>query len=214
MIPPREKVLVAIPTFDRRIDVGTMAGLSQVPDYYDRPFVLAGMSDIGLARNNIAHEFVENLVQYDWIMWIDSDICFTREDWEFLWEGDEDVVCAQYARKILGMQPANFGLGFTRVHRSVFEKIKDLMRDDGTESAQRFYANGAMRINYFPTGATGDHRWISEDRGFFLLATSAGCKAREETRTKLRHVGLIEFHYPDQIPHWGPRTNGCAADED
>lgn len=200
MIPSRETVLICTPTFDRRIDIGYMTGLFQVLDYFDRPKMLAQNSDIGDARNFLAHDFVENCPQYDWLVWIDSDIIFTREDWELLFEGDEDIVCAQYSRKILGLPPVSFGLGFTRVHRSVYEKIKDLMREDGTENAQRYYSDGAMRVNYHPTGATGDHRYVREDRGFFLLATMTDAKCREETRTRLRHVGSFEYHYPDQIP--------------
>ena len=199
MIPPREKVMIGTPSFDRRIDVGYMAGLFQVLDYFHTPRILTQNSDIGDARNNIAHDFVENS-PYDWIVWIDSDIIFLREDWELLWEGDQDIVCAQYSRKILGMPPCSFGLGFTRVHRSVYEKIKELMREDGREEAQRYYSDGAMRINYHPTGATGDHRYIREDRGFFLLATLTDVKPREETRTHLGHAGTMVYYYPDQIP--------------
>lgn len=202
--PPREHVVIATPTKDRRIDVGYMQGLFQVQDYFERPLILQGMSDIGLARNNLAHEFVENTI-YEWIVWIDSDINFLRSDWELLWEGEEDIVCAEYSKKNLGEPPAEFGMGFVRIHRDVFERIKAHLRDDGTEYAQRFYSKGAMRINYFPTGCTTDHRWIGEDRGFYLMAAMVGATMRVEKRTKLKHIGEFEFQYPDQIPHWGPR---------
>ena len=197
---PREKVLVGMPLHDRRLDVGTVQGLMTCTPFYERPFFMVGMSDICLARNTIAHLFVEKATEYDWLMFIDSDICFSVEDWQLLWEGDDDVVTAPYARKMLGEQPAEFGLGFTRIHRSVFEKIKALNTEEGAEYAQRFIYKSEMHVNYFPNGGTHDHRYVGEDRGFFILASLTDIKPRVERRTKLRHVGPIEFSYPEQIP--------------
>lgn len=195
----REKVFVTMPSMDRRIDIGTMAGLMACTPYYHMPFILAGMSNISLARNELAHIFLHK-TEYEWCMMLDSDIVFTREDWELLWEGDEDVVTAEYAKKILGQPPAKFGLGFTRVHRSVFEKINALQTPEGTEYAGRFYHKGAMMTNFFPNGPTGESRWLSEDHGFFMLCAMTDVKPRLETRTKLKHVGSIEYCYPDQLP--------------
>lgn len=199
MIPHRDKVLVTMPTYDRRIDVGCMAGLVNCLEYYHTPFFMVGMSNISLARNEIAHMFLKS--PFEWMMMVDSDIVFSKEDWLLLWEGDEDIVCAEYSKKIIGEGAARFGLGFTRVHRSVFEKIEALTKEDGSESAQRFYHKGAMMVNYFPNGANSESRWISEDHGFFMLASLCeGVKPRVETRTKLKHVGTLEYHYPDQLP--------------
>jgi hypothetical protein len=156
------------------------------------------MSDISLARNEIVHVFLQTGMQ--WLMWVDSDIVFQVDDWNLLWEGDEDIVTAEYARKIPGLKPAAYGLGFTRVHRSVFVAIEDLHNEDTvTETAQRYYMGGAMKVNFHPCGASGDNRWLGEDRGFFTLAAMAGCTHRLETRTRLKHVGHIEFGYPNQM---------------
>lgn len=198
MIEP-SKVFVGIPSIDRRIDVHCMMGLMRCMPFYGRTYFLLGMSNISLARNEIAHIFMEKS-ECEWLMWIDSDIVFTREDWELLWEGDEDIVTAEYAKKIIGEKPAQFGLGFTRVHRRVFETIREMKTEDGQDYAQRFYHKGAMMVNYFPNGANAAGRWLSEDHGFFMLAQMTDAKPRLETRTRLRHVGMFEFGYPDQIP--------------
>lgn len=201
--PPSEKVWVGIPSYDRRLDIGCVAGLFQCAHLYSRPFFLVGMSNISLARNEIAHIFMEKLPQYEWFVMIDSDIVFTIRDWQLLWDGSEDVVCAEYAKKIVGQSPTQFGLGFCRVHRSVFEKIKALKREDGDnvgeEYAQRFYHKGEMMVNYFPNGANPQGRWLGEDHGFFMLAQLTDIKPRLETRTTLAHVGYFEFSYPNQI---------------
>ena len=196
---PREKILIGMPLHDRRIDVATLQGLMTCAPFYERPFFMVGMSDICLARNTIAHLFVEKATSYDWLVFIDSDIGFSVEDWQLLWEGDEELVTASYARKIFGEPPAEFGLGFTRIHRSVFNKIKELKTDEGAEYAQRFIYKSEMHVNYFPNGGTHDHRYVGEDRGFFILASLTDVKPRVERRTKLRHIGPIEFGYPDQI---------------
>jgi hypothetical protein len=57
-----------------------------------------------------------------------------------------------------------------------------------------------MMINYFPNGPNPAGRFLPEDYGFFTLASLTDVKPRLEKRTKLKHVGLHEFCYPDQIP--------------
>lgn len=197
---PREKILVAMPVYNSMIDAGCVNGLLACAPYYERPLIFAGMSSIALARNEIAHIFVEKLTQYEWIMWIDSDTRFTPDDWNLLWEGDELIVCAEYARKVIGMPPVQFGMGFTRVHRSVYEKIKLLTMDNGEERVHRFYHKGEMMVDYHPNGATAEGRWIGEDQGFFMWAAATDVKPRLETRTRLGHVGPFAYGYPDQIP--------------
>lgn len=196
---PREKVLVAIPSYDYRIDLACITGLFQCLPHYHRPLFFAGNSNVAMARNNVAHMFVEKLTSYDWLMMIDSDTGFTLEDWNLLWEGEEQIVVAEYAKKIIGKSPVKFGLGFTRVHRQVFEKMKALMREDGTERIGRFYNEGEMKVDYFPTGAIESGQWIGEDQGFFMQAAYTDSSVRIETRTRLQHIGRFAYGYPDQI---------------
>lgn len=196
---PREKVLVAIPSYDSRIEAACVAGLMQCLPFYERPFFWCGMSNIALARNEIAHLFVEKFTNYEWLMMVDSDTGFTADDWRLLWEGEEEIVVAEYARKVIGEKPVQFGLGFTRVHRNVFSKIKELKTEDGQERVNRFYHKGNMMVDYYPNGAIQSGRWIGEDQGFFMWAALTESSVRIETRTKLKHVGRFEYGYPDQI---------------
>jgi hypothetical protein len=210
MIPPRDKVLVCIPTLDRRIDVGLLGGLLQCLHLFHHPYIWGGMSDIALARNHIAHKFVEHDTEFDWMMCIDSDIEFDISDWELLWEGDEDIVTAVYSKKVIGEPPAQFGLGFTRIHRSVFEKMKELKNPDGTEMVPRFYDKGQIHLGYYTTGPNSDARWVGEDKSFFFRASLTDATYRLETRTRLRHIGYFAYHYPEQIPDY-PMLTGDGA---
>ena len=192
-------VIICTPSHDRRCDTGTINScLNVLPHLGRNPYYFVGSSDPCLARNMIAHKIVEHS-HFEWLVWVDSDIIFSVDDWMKLWEGTEDLVTSPYAKKFLGMEATKYGLGFTRVHRSVFDRIKNLQNDDGSEMAQRFYMIGEMFVNYHPVGVTGDSRYHGEDRGFFLLASLANVAHRLEDRTRLRHVGPFEFGYPDQI---------------
>lgn len=196
----RDKIIVAMPCYNFLIDAGCVNGMLACLPYYHRPLIWAGNSNIALARNEIVHMFVENMTEVEWLMWIDADTRFTPVDWNLLWEGNEELVCAEYARKVLGLPPVQFGLGFTRVHRSVYERIKALTNEDGTERANRFYHKGVMMVDYHPNGAMASGKWIGEDHGFFMFANLAEAKLRIETRTRLGHAGNFEYGYPNQIP--------------
>jgi len=197
---PREKILVAMPVHNYMLDVECVSGLLACAPLYHRPLFFAGHSNIAHARNIMAHTFVEKATEYDWLMWIDADTVFKVDDWKLLWDGDEEVVVAEYAKKILGQPPVQFGFGFTRVHRNVYERIKALMHEDGAERVNRFYHDGQMMVDYHPNGALQSGKWIGEDQGFFMWAGMAEAKLRLETRTRLGHAGRFVYGYPDQIP--------------
>jgi len=205
---PREQILVAIPAGDSKIDCGCVMGLMMCLEYYHRPLFYGGCSNIQFARNSIAHRFMEEST-YDWLMMIDSDIQFTRDDWMTLWEGDEKIVIGDYSKKKLGEASAKHGLGFTRVHRSVFEKIKDLKTDTGEDMARRYYHKGTLMVDYFPQGAIGAGEWIGEDQGFLMWCANVENAVRWETRTKLTHVGRFEYCYPVQLPGWSRNEEGA-----
>ena len=191
------KIFYGVPCATRNIDVDcAIAIFKTVHQYGGQTYFHMGISDIALARNLVVQKFL--LSECDWLMMIDSDIIFSDDDWNFLWEGDEDIVTAPYARKIPGKSPALFGLGFTRVNRRVFHSIDALQKDDSSPFVDQFYMDGAIHSHYFPNGVTGDSRWLGEDRGFFTLCAMASIPYRMEPRCTLRHVGSFIFGYPDQ----------------
>jgi hypothetical protein len=200
LAPSREKVCLAIPTIDGRIGVGCVAGMIDCIDYWGVPLIMPGVSNLPLARNLLAHAFVEKYPECEWLQMVDSDMIFTRKDWEILWEGDEDIVSAEYARKTLGDPPAVGGLAFARVHRRVFEKLKDLTSEDGQEVVRTFYQKGEMYRDYFYNGVAQGSRFLTEDHGFLMYCSMTDAIPRFENRTRLGHVGSMTYCYPEQIP--------------
>lgn len=167
-----------------------------------------GESSVSTARDYVAHYFLTR-TRCEWLVWIDSDICFTRDDWRLLMrqEGDELAVCAEYLKKNqdLSLEVANFGLGFARVHRSVFEALDNLTREDQEPRLLRYRSmvRGEKGnpptieefVEYHPIGVLPDGSRRNEDHGFWLLVRLAGIGIRKETRTKLGHTGQFTWWY-------------------
>jgi hypothetical protein len=207
MISIPEKIFFGIPSGDRRMDIDCLRACYMMLHNYGGNIYMHASSDVALARNQIARRFMNS--DCTWFMMIDSDIIFTEQDWDFLWEGAEDIVIGPYARKIPGKQPTDFGLGFTRVHRRVFEAIESLQRDDGSELAGRFYLDGEMHVSYFQNGPSGDSMWLGEDKWFLTLCAMTGIPYRTERRCQLQHVGYFMYGYPNQdsgAKFWTPAT--------
>jgi hypothetical protein len=216
------KILLAMPCMDNRIHVQTMAGVLSVMAAVGNqvtPFWTVGDSNIAHCRNGMAHYFLTQ-TDCDTLWFLDSDIVFTLEDFTCLMEGAEQIVIAPYARKVLGMPPTGFGMGFCRIHRTVFDKLNALVSEDGEEGLQRYYIEGqGVATHFFFTGASSDARWFGEDTGFWHFCAMNDMTVRYETRTRLGHVGSFVYEYPAQlpahiIPYSGPGAYPVAAQDE
>lgn len=165
-----------------------------------------GESSISSARDYVAHYFLTR-TRCEWLVWIDADITFSRDDWAYLMEqqGGELAVCAEYMKKTQDLSPqvANFGLGFARVHRSVYEQLDELTTEDGAPRMLRYRSRVELRgqtgieefVEYHPIGVHPDGSRRNEDHGFWLMVRLAGLPLRKETRTKLGHTGPYTWWY-------------------
>lgn len=186
---------------------------------------LDGNSNIALARNMIAHSFLKSplewLVFWDADIGATVDDYAILMEWaknapppldEELHDaatlyvpppsaGPEEIfnrpallVSCEYARKVDNAPPARMGLGFARIHRSVFEALDSLTLESGEARIDSFMFQGQHVADYFLCGCV-EHRYMTEDTGFFSLCRMAGIHPRIEQRTKLVHVGKRIFPY-------------------
>ena len=107
---------------------------------------------------------------------------------------DALISTAEYSRKVETLDAVRFGLGFTRMHRSVFEKIDAVNNEDGSAKVDNFPYKGQLVQDYFLEGAL-THHWYGEDQGFFALVQLAGITPKIEQRTGLIHHGRKAYPY-------------------
>lgn len=214
----RESVIVMTPSHHGEVVTGFCSGLIQCADLYGGHAFITGMSEINLARNLMINAFLNLPEQFEWLVSIDADIEFSRQDMLYLLEdhsfiGNESdidagdnlrthaIITAEYARRPIdptrvgSLPPAKMALGFARVHRSVFERLRDVVNSDGQPIVNAFFHKGEQLHDYFPTGAQGSGHWLSEDHGFFTLCKLANIVPRVETRTRLIHWGRFGARY-------------------
>ena len=73
------KVLMATPMRDGKVHALYAAGVIQSNGLHGGWLPMAGQSDIYVARNTLANTFLQK-PEFETIVWIDSDIGFTRAD--------------------------------------------------------------------------------------------------------------------------------------
>jgi hypothetical protein len=192
MIDPKS-IVIAIPSYSSRVYALTFTGVCNVIGSGrcgNPPLMMLGGSNVGAVRNMIAHRFLQS--PFEWLVMIDDDIGFTVQDWDYLLEDSngERAVCADYLKKIDGRREvARLGLGFARVHRSVFDDILKLTREDGSPWVPQGIYSRELVYDFFPQGVTAAGEYRQEDHGFWTWVNMAGIQVRHEYRTRLRHFG-------------------------
>jgi len=207
-----EGVLFGIPAMDGRIDVMCVSGLIQALSHCSpraQPYFLMGNSDIRSARNQIANYFLDHRKECNQLVWLDSDIEFSLEDFLFLMQGPQDMVIAPYARKQVGEPPVDFGMGFVRMHRRLLESLRDWTLDTGEAALRQYIHKGQLLTDFFVNGPLVGTRWFGEDGGFFHFCALNGFKPRLETRCRLKHWGKFPFGYPEQLPGFATQEAGA-----
>lgn len=206
MNPPRiqtvdpRTICLAIPCKTGLLDVLCFTGCCNVIGTgrcANQPLVQFGGSNVGSVRNLIVHEFMTR-TECEWLMMVDDDVGFRTADWDYLWEDNEGeaAVCAEYLQKIDGAEiPATWGLGFSRVHRSVFERIQTLTTSDGVPWCRQGIFADKLLWEYFPQGVTASGEYRQEDHGFWTLVRLTGAGVRLEQRTHLAHSGRSTWLY-------------------
>lgn len=236
MIDPRS-VFVGIPCYSGSMVAELCGVLIATSRMYGRVSIKQSVSHISLARNMIAEQFKQSGLE--WLLTIDDDIAPRPEDMELILgtapvdyfhevgEGPtrvscplleqgsrvmgsaDAIVCAEYSYKDDLLRPVHLGLGFTRIHRSVFEALDNLKHtDDGSPRLWQFTHEGKLLVDYYPSGPltamlVPGAPWTGEDHGFFMVCKLAGIVPRIETRTRLHHIGRKAYPYIGDPQNYG-----------
>lgn len=196
------KVLIATPIRGNSTITLYAAGLIQSSGLHGGWLPMAGQSDIYVARNVLANEFL-NRPEFDTMVWIDSDIGFTRQNLQDLLDSPEAMVSGLYTDKCQppmpfcrgedgmtvplaeipqqGMLKARFVPGgFLKVDRSVYKAIID-------KGNCAIYGQG--KFHHFYNGRIALDNLLSEDYSFCEVAREAGIQPWINCGVRLSHDG-------------------------
>lgn len=160
----------------------------------------AGSSIVDLARNQVAHLFLDS--EHTRLFWIDSDIVWNAHDFLKMVARSTQMECvgATYLSKTedpkfqLGSPPGEpnefecwpvdgFGLGFTIVSRRVMEALAD-------KAPQcQFLSDPKPRPRIFRCDITDDGVFRGEDMAFFADIREMGVQPYIDPSVVLGHVG-------------------------
>lgn len=223
MIDPLS-VLVLTPYRDR-IEMGYAMGMMScaAAHLFGNVSVVKNVP-VSLARNTLVNQHFLPRPMFEWAVFIDDDTGFSTQDFKILMDypahppggdltqldvpevnpegtslndkGQALIVTAEYARKVDDFQPVRFGMGFTRIHRSVFQILIDATEADGTPRIGQYYhQSGELHYHFFPEGPGFEGQWFGEDMGFYHLCRLVGITPRIEQRCQLLHFGSKAYRY-------------------
>jgi hypothetical protein len=126
------------------------------------------------------------------------------------------LVTAEYSYKDDALRPCRFGLGFTRVHRSVFERLMALQHDGGpTVEVRRDVFERLKNLKNEPgTGNFVTYAQLAEDLIDELIGTAED-KAGQPRLWRISHQGrLLYDFYPSGalVSQFVPNANWMGED--
>ncbi len=169
---------------------------------------------VGKSRSALATQALA--LGADVVFFIDSDSLFNPDDVERLSDVAREtrgIVGAPYSQRSMGasivggfadsvkeatffegggLYPASgvIGMGFTAIHREVFEQLDVL-----PEMQPVLY--GELEVRRYFHEAVVDGHWLHEDATFCHLARSIGCRTDLDTRFRVLHMGEYAFGIED-----------------
>lgn len=175
---------------------------------------VTGSAHIDIARSDLATSAMD--LGADVVVFIDSDIVFDPADVERLADvarTQRAVVGAAYSKRVMGGGLSSgavpkddhvvffeggdlydvagtLSMGFTAIHREVFEKIAELPGYERTSS-------GPHLCHPFFQKIIIDGHWLYEDAAFIEAARRVGSPVYLDTRLRVTHLGTHEFRIED-----------------
>ena len=178
-------------------------GIMQSANLFGAWMPMGGQSDIYVARNNLVNEYLKT--KHDQLVFIDSDIGFTRDNLMDLISTPYPLVSGIYPDKGEGGDPVLVPLdggkmkrtdmpaqgctpvkyvpcGFLKIDRSVLQTMidKKAVAEYGPEDKPNYQ---------FFNGMVEDRMLLSEDYSFSLLARNLGIVPVVNFKIRLKHDG-------------------------
>lgn len=214
-------VMIALPCYGGVVSDKTTSGLFHLGkalvrnDIQHGIMTVANESLISKGRSRIANFFMNN-TEFEYLFFLDADVGFRPDDVLKLLEANKEMVCGAYPMKAIPLQwnytltepltredslvaIEKIGIGFSLIHRSVFEKI---IVKYGEEL--KYFPN-MTQTNYPPTEKEfhnsyhyfselkQDNIYLPEDLSFFTRAKNCGVQPWMDVSINLSHVGSHVF---------------------
>jgi hypothetical protein len=210
--------LIATPVRGRAFDFQYVVGMLHASGAYGAWMPMSGQSDIYVARNTLAYEFLKS--KHDDLIFIDSDIGYTKQNLQDLLASPAPYVSGLYPghspqpewifrRPDGSLMPVQetpesgmgkaklIPCGFLKIHRSVFETIRDagIVEEYGPVEAPSYQ---------FFKGIIEDRFLLSEDYSFSVLARKAGIQPYVNYGIQLTHGGRkVSINRLEDKASWG-----------
>jgi hypothetical protein len=206
----REEILIAIPCYTGNIAAETVNSLLRSFHLYHGILWGIGCCNITIARDNLATQFLEG--GWKKLVFVDTDIIFTAEQFERLVSYDLPVVAGVYKLRSMdgplafspwkaGILPAHrdlmhvrrAGTGFMAISREALQSIAD------KDPARWYVTKEGRRFNFFPAAltldpATGDQVVQTDDYGFCDLCNKHDLPVHVDLGVCVGHKGTLSFN--------------------
>jgi hypothetical protein len=185
-----------------------------------------GMSILDQTRSYLAQQALDH-TKADVFLWVDDDVLFTPEAVESIVEqclDEHPIIAGAYATKRApdgfitaafaesvkevgwfeqgGIYPLQAcGMGFTAIHREVFENIGNTLPEVLISSCLNYPAKP-----YFQCLIV-DGKWKGEDHSFIYRAHELGYQTVCDTRIRLQHRGLYNYSIEDVVAPVRPQVS-------
>jgi len=207
----KKDIVIGYPCYDSKAEVQAMQTNMQCMFSPNVPVAsiqyLNGDSLVTRARNKVVHKFLQT--EYDYLLFIDSDIIYTPQDIIKLRNNEKPICGGVYFKKKLPYSPVcnrsmeqhdhmhkmmETGTGFLMIHREVFESImkaepEHFYKNDSDEESGDYY-------DFFRVGVV-DGRYLSEDYYFCHLARKHGYDIWLDTSIYVKHIGRATYPFDD-----------------
>jgi len=209
----KKDVMIGFPAYDNRTECEIAQELYRATtdpqccvgkiQYYN------GDSLIPRGRNKICQMFLES--EFKYLMFIDSDIVFSREHINRLRRHDKGIVGGIYLKKTLPYQPVmnaklgdedglvvmrEIGTGFMMIRRDVLGAMYE-MWPEHRYTPDDDEPKGGHYFDWFQVGVKNG-RYLSEDYFFCQMAADLGIKTYLDTSIMVEHWGKMKFPMQDE----------------